>query len=78
MSNGLASPHSIKENKTQMMVKFHPTLSFTPNPKGRTIPPMMMMMMRGMDDFSKWDFTPIPKKKNHIDDDEDDDDDRNG
>jgi len=29
----------------------------------------MMMMMRGMDDFfSKWDFTPNPKRKNHMDD----------
>ncbi len=42
------------------MVKLHPTLSFTSNPEGRTI---LTMMMRGMDDFSKWDFTPIPKRK---------------
>jgi hypothetical protein len=45
-----------------MMVKLHPTFSFTPNLEGRTIPTMMMMMMR-MDDFSKWNFTPIPKRK---------------
>ncbi len=39
---------------------------------------MMMKMMRGMDDFfSKWDFRPNPKRKNHIDDDDDDDDNRN-
>jgi hypothetical protein len=35
-------------------------------------------MMIGMDDFfSKRDFTPNPKTKNHIDDD-DEDDDKNG
>ncbi len=35
---------------------------------------MMMKMMIRMDDFfSKWDFTPNPKTKNHIDDDDEDD-----
>jgi hypothetical protein len=33
-------------------------------------------MIRMDDFFSKWDFTPNPKTKNHIDEDEDDD--RNG